>query len=274
MSVPIALEYLESHGRRLHAIVRGETNRPAAVMADPFAEEKKCAHRVMAEAAEALAETGVTVLRFDYGGTGDSEGEFRDQTLAAWREDLITAARWARGELAPSALAVVGVRLGAVLAAQVSPTVRPEALVLIAPVSDGRAYWQENFRRQLIKTKLTAGDSASAEELHAAEGEEYFDLAGWVVSRELRRELQDIRLGPREAAVVAARRCLVLDVAPRAEPSAAALALAEALPGGVAVGIRMEPFWQRIGLVDATPLAQVLCDWLPKTLLELSSSGT
>lgn len=271
MSAPFALEYLHSRGLRLHAIVRGERGWPAAVMADPFAEEKKCAHRVMAETAEALAEAGITVLRFDYGGTGDSEGEFPDQTLAEWEQDLVVAGEWARRELAPSALALVGVRLGAVLAARAASALRPDVLVLIAPVTDGKAYWQENFRRQLIKAKLTVGEAVSAEDLRAAEAEEYFDLAGWLVSRKLRQELQDVRLGPQEARKIEARRCLILDVAARPEPSAASIALAKALPGGEAVGIRMEPFWQRIGLVDAQPLVEALCQWLPGALRETAS---
>lgn len=268
MSVSLTLEYLQSRGLRLHAIVRGERGWPAAVMADPFAEEKKCAHRVMAETAEALAGAGVAVLRFDYGGTGDSEGEFQDQTLVGWEQDLVAACEWARRELAPSALALVGVRLGAVLAARAASLLRPNVLVLIAPVTDGRAYWHENFRRQLIKSKLTVGEAASAEDLRAAEAEEYFDLAGWLVSRKLREELQDVRLGPEEVKKVTAGRCLVLDVAARPEPSATSLALAQALPGGEAVGIRMEPFWQRIGLVDAMPLIEALSRWLPEALRE------
>ncbi|MCX7598004.1 MAG: alpha/beta hydrolase, partial [Armatimonadetes bacterium] len=263
---PFALEYLQSRGLRLHAVVRGARGRPVAVMADPFAEEKKCAHRVLAETAGALAEAGVTVLRFDYGGTGDSEGDFCDQTLADWEQDLVVACEWTRRELAPTGLALAGVRLGAVLVARVAPIVKPDVLVLVAPVTDGKAYWQENFRRQLIKEKLTAGESATAEKLRAAEAAEFFDLAGWLVSRRMREELQSIRLSPQYAAGSAARRCLVLDVAARPEPSAESLDLARAFPGGEAAAIRMEPFWQRIGLVDAKPLVEILCRWLPEAL--------
>ena len=33
---------------------------------------------------------GRAFLRFDYGGCGQSEGVFQDQTLAGWRDDVVT----------------------------------------------------------------------------------------------------------------------------------------------------------------------------------------
>ena len=254
MAFPLRLASIDCGGPRLHATVRGPGGGPAVALADPFAEEKKCAHRVMAEVATALAEDGVTVLRFDYRGTGDSEGEFEDVTLEDWREDLRAAVAWARAELAPTTLGLVGVRLGATLAAEMAGAVGADGLTLLAPILDGRAYWEENFRRQLIKARITEGEGASAEDLRRAADEETFDLGGWVVTRRMREQIEALKL-PIASTV---EQCRVVDVSARTTPSPAMAALAASYARGEVVALRMEPFWQRIGLIDATPLIDVL----------------
>ena len=263
----VELTYIDSGGTRMLAVVRGEPGRPAVLMADPFAEEKKCAHRVMTECAMALADAGITAVRFDYRGCGDSDGDFHDFGLADWRDDIRAAGAWVRERLRPPRLALLGVRLGAALVAQVvEDGLAADALVLVAPVIDGVAYWRENFRRQLIRAKLTAGDHVTADELRAAEQQEFFDLGGWLVPRKMREEIQALSLKPPAFSPRFAGPCIVLDVAARDEPGQQAAQLAEAYPAGSARAVRMEPFWQRIGLIRADPLAAALLDCLPSAL--------
>ena len=263
----LELHYIDSGGTRMFAVVRGEPGRPVVLMADPFAEEKKCAHRVLTECATALADAGITTVRFDYRGCGDSDGDFHDFTLADWRDDIRAAAAWARERLNPPRLAALGVRLGATLVAEVVEAgLSADALVLVAPITDGAAYWRENFRRQLIRAKLTAGDNVTADDLRAAEQEEFFDLGGWLVPRRMREEIQALSLKPPAFAPNFTGRCLALDVAARDEPGPQATALADVYPAGEARAVRMEPFWQRIGLIHAEPLITALLDWLAAAL--------
>ncbi|MBC7288678.1 MAG: alpha/beta hydrolase [Armatimonadetes bacterium] len=265
--VPLELHYVHSAGTRILAVVRGEPGRPTVIFADPFAEEKKCAHRVMSECAMALAEAGITAVRFDYRGCGDSDGDFHEYTLSDWRSDISTIADWAAATLRPSCVAFLGVRLGATLVAQaVESGLAADALVLVAPITNGTAYWQENFRRQLIRAKLTAGDHVTADQLQAAEQEEFFDLGGWLVSRAMRGELQALSLEPPGYAPRFSGPCLVVDVAPRDQPGPQAARLAAAYAAGKAIAVRMEPFWQRIGLIRAEPLVAALTEWLPLAL--------
>lgn len=250
----------------MHGVVHGCGDGPAVVMCEPFAEEAKCAHRVLTELAWALAGHGLRVLRFDYRGCGDSEGWFEDFDLDAWRADVRGAVAWARQRLKPSRLALVGLRLGAALAAEAVEEVHADALVLLAPVIDGAGYWRENFRRTLIKAKLTEGDHVSADELRKAEEEEYFDLAGWLVPRAMREQIQRLRLAPGETVPAFSGPCLVLDITARHQPGPKLRELASRYPHGQARSIRMEPFWQRIGLVDAAPLCTAMVEWLPAAL--------
>lgn len=77
---------------------------------------------------------GQGYLRFDYGGCGQSEGAFEDQTLAGWRDDvLLMIDRVAQGPVL-----LVGSSMGgwlALLAARARPE-RLAGLVLIAPAPD------------------------------------------------------------------------------------------------------------------------------------------
>lgn len=68
--------------------------------------------------AQALARAGYAVLRFDFTGLGDSEGDFADTNFSSNVEDLIAAAGWLRDQHGPATL-LIGHSLGgaAVLAA-------------------------------------------------------------------------------------------------------------------------------------------------------------
>ncbi len=57
----------------------------------PFAEEKMIAHRVFVNIARSLAREGITCLRFDFMGEGDSEGNFEDSTIKTRLSDISAA---------------------------------------------------------------------------------------------------------------------------------------------------------------------------------------
>ncbi|MGD9518826.1 MAG: alpha/beta hydrolase [Armatimonadota bacterium] len=253
--------YISSGGMRLHGLLHGSGDGAVVVLAEPFAEEAKCARRVLTEVCWALVDGGLRVLRFDYRGCGDSDGEFESFDLDVWREDLRAAIAYARDTLAPRGLGLMGVRLGAVFAAETGGEVGANALVLVAPLLDGQMYWREQFRRTLIKARMTQGDQVSAEELRAGEQNEYFDLGGWLVPRRMRAQLEAVNLGPGRVPDFGGP-CLVVDVGARLEPSPPLKTLAEGYTHGEVLAVRLEPFWQRIGLVDGTLLAQILAGWL------------
>jgi pimeloyl-ACP methyl ester carboxylesterase len=114
-----------------------------------------------------IAAAGLPVLRFDYHGTGDSNGGDRDRDrVAAWRASIAAAARFMREELGLTGLDLVGIRLGATFAALGSADLHPERLVLIAPVLSGRAYAREAQARSRLRAglwRLGASDIADRE---------------------------------------------------------------------------------------------------------------
>jgi pimeloyl-ACP methyl ester carboxylesterase len=84
----------------------------------------------------ALAGQGVSSLRFDFTGSGESEGLFREMTIDTMRSDLCAAVHMVRKRFAPSSLILLGHSLGGMIAALCCQTVRPDGLVLLSPVAD------------------------------------------------------------------------------------------------------------------------------------------
>lgn len=129
----------------LHLPQRLRARSAAVLLCNPFGEEAARAHRIYRVLATQLERAGYACLRFDLSGTGDSAGESEAVSLAQWLRDLATAAAALREASGAPRVALVGLRLGATLAALASARgiVRPRHLVLWDPVISGPGYLRE-----------------------------------------------------------------------------------------------------------------------------------
>lgn len=108
------------------------------VLCYPHGWEYLRGHRAFRQLAVRLSEAGFHVLRFDYFGTGDSAGEPWEGTPDQWLEDAATAVDELRDTAGVRAVSLVGMRLGAVLAARLAASRRDiDRLVLWDPVIRG-----------------------------------------------------------------------------------------------------------------------------------------
>ena len=148
---------------------------------------------------EALTDAGIGVLRFDFTGLGDSEGDFANTTFSSNVADLVAAAAWLRREHHAPAI-LVGLSLGgaAVLAAAGSVPEAVAVATINAPADPGHV------------AHLFAGQRAEID----ARGEAEVELAGrkFRVRREF---LEDIAAYKLTAAIAALRRALVVFHSPR-----------------------------------------------------------
>lgn len=114
------------------------------VICKPFGYEAICAHRSLRAFADACAAMGVTALRFDYSGTGDSSGaDGAGDQIAAWSADVGAAVAALRRIVGVTRVCLLGVRLGALLASRVAAEHKVDALIAVAPVVNGRRYVRE-----------------------------------------------------------------------------------------------------------------------------------
>jgi alpha/beta superfamily hydrolase len=111
------------------------------VICQPVFHEGADARRALRSLGDQLAEAGVSVLRFDYFGTGDSAGESTAGSVQRWTHDIGSAIEELKASRGLSAVGLVGLRLGASLAAQVAEQREDLAqLVLWEPVVRGARY--------------------------------------------------------------------------------------------------------------------------------------
>ncbi|MBY0610821.1 MAG: alpha/beta hydrolase [Beijerinckiaceae bacterium] len=123
---------------------QGTTSRGAIICAG-HGYDALCTHRNVAVFADTLAQHGLSTLRFDYHGTGNSAGMDGDEDrIPVWLGNIAAAITFMRGVAGISEIVLIGYRLGgllAAIAASRSPNVT--RLVLIAPPASGRLYLRE-----------------------------------------------------------------------------------------------------------------------------------
>ena len=174
------------------------------VVCNPFGYEAICAHRSLRHFATAAAAAGVPAMRFDYDGTGDSVGSDADpDRLASWIASIRDAADALRRMAGIQQICLLGVRLGALLAARAAAErADVAAFVAVAPVVSGRAYLRE---LRALQMSLGLGDPPPGRE--TAEGER--EAVGFRITRETNEALAKIDLA--KDGTCPARRVLVVD---------------------------------------------------------------
>jgi hypothetical protein len=138
--------YFLSEGQEIFAlyhppqgIARGE----GIVICYPAPQEIMRSYQAHVQLARILAEQGYAVLRFDYAGTGDSEGKSDEVSLKVWEANLIQAMSILKQRSHASRLSLLGTRLGATLALRASRRVGVKQLIFWDPVFDGVTYVRE-----------------------------------------------------------------------------------------------------------------------------------
>ena len=107
--------------------------RPAvAILCHPLPTEGGSMHnKVVTIAARALRELGLDTVRFNFRGTGHSEGSFDEGAGEA--DDLRAVAAWVRAQRPGSALWLAGFSFGAYVSLRAAADLDPAALISIAP---------------------------------------------------------------------------------------------------------------------------------------------
>jgi uncharacterized protein len=135
--------YFGAAGRQLFGALhpaQGGFARAALVICAPLFQEYVRTHRALWQLAEQLAAQGISVLRFDYFGCGDSAGEGSALDLDGAVTDILGAAARLSATTAVADPILFGLRGGASLAMLAQARRSEGRLLLWDPVIDGSAY--------------------------------------------------------------------------------------------------------------------------------------
>jgi pimeloyl-ACP methyl ester carboxylesterase len=164
------------------------------VLCSPIGLEDLVMHRFVRRLACELAEAGIPALRFDYRGTGDSLGSETDpDQVKAWLAGVRKAVKWLREEAGITEIALVGFRVGGLLAAQVAEQCGDiVALVLVGPVMSGTSYLREAAALNAFVPKFAAGQARQA--LFPDTDKGGLEVAGFTLTPATIRDLEGLDL--------------------------------------------------------------------------------
>jgi exosortase A-associated hydrolase 2 len=191
--------FKNSSGKELFGIThfpeKPSTN--GVLICHPLFEEKLHVHRVLVDFSRFLSSSGFNVMRLDYYGDGDSQGEFEDATLETRLNDISSALDFFRKKTSAGKIALLGVRFGATLASLAAEKKEPaDALILWAPILKGNEYLLQLLRMNLThqvvvykKVLYTREDLIKG----LKEGKK-INVEGYEITRELYEQLSKVDL--------------------------------------------------------------------------------
>jgi pimeloyl-ACP methyl ester carboxylesterase len=133
------------------------------VIVAPIGRERIRICHEMAVLGRDLAQVGYPVLRFDFRGEGESAREFRDSTVETRVEDTLAAAAELRRRTGVRKVALVGLHLGASVAACAATRAGADFLALCDPVTDPQAYVSGLFRTAVFQQSQYFGRATARE---------------------------------------------------------------------------------------------------------------
>ncbi len=157
---------------------------PAVLMMHGFTGHRMESHLLFVKTARALAEAGFVALRFDFRGSGESEGRFQDVTVEGEVSDALAVLDWlaARPEVDPQRIALLGLSMGGCVASLVAgQDNRVKALVLWAAVADPFALFAQLEKSTPLPPPLGVQPDGTV------------DLGGFLMGMDFVRTLPDVR---------------------------------------------------------------------------------
>lgn len=164
-----------------HVPVSTEAKLPAVILFHGFTGTKLEPHRIFLKISRALENLGVACFRFDFSGSGESDGNFEDMTLNTELEEASAILDWVRQDsrIDPHRISLLGLSMGGLVASLLAGD-RPQdvhRLALLAPAGN---------MDQLIAHAMNA--------YGVHERMDVFDYAGNLIGRGFPESLQDMRV--------------------------------------------------------------------------------
>jgi len=170
----------------LHTPRNKPISKMGMVLCPPLGIDYVNSYPVLRHLANRLAFHGIPVLRFDYSGTGNSSGYDVDpDRVTSWTSDICEARSALTRITGCEQVGLLGVRIGATLAAKVAQDTSLPCLVLWGPVANGRTYM-----REMRAMHLTAEGSQS----NAPDKYSTIEAGGFIFTPQTASDLADLNL--------------------------------------------------------------------------------
>jgi pimeloyl-ACP methyl ester carboxylesterase len=195
-----------------HVPADGNARGEGVVLCNPFGQEAIRSQRLYKVLAERLARQGMHCLRFDYFGSGDSDGDDNDADMETWIDDVQRAAEELASRGGGRQISLFGIRWGGTIAALASDRLQttPARLVLWDPLIDGAQYL-----RDLAAAHVAAGPTAygaqwdiNATLRGEVEAEAACEALGFPLGKHLKSQISSITAAS-FASLAANRVCLL-----------------------------------------------------------------
>lgn len=134
---------------RRFAVLHPAAGTHGVVICNTLGDEALSTYRPLVFLAECFAQAGCPTLRVEYYGAGDSAGDDDEPNrFQAWLDSVAASVRWLRNSCGVGQVTLVGVRVGALIAAAAACNIEDvAALVQLAPVASGRRFLRELILR-------------------------------------------------------------------------------------------------------------------------------
>ncbi len=135
----------------LHIPSKGKAPFPTVVMFHGFTGNKAESHFIFTKTARYLSSKGIAVLRFDFMGSGDSEGKFENMTLRTEMNDGVKSMEFVLKDkrFNNDRIGALGLSMGAVTASFIASRYKTRALVLWSPLA-----YPELIAKRMLTSKL------------------------------------------------------------------------------------------------------------------------
>ncbi|HHV44548.1 MAG TPA: alpha/beta fold hydrolase [Firmicutes bacterium] len=172
---------------------------PGVVLFHGFTGTKVESHRLFVKMAEYLASLGLAALRFDFRGSGDSEGNFEDTTVSEEISDALVAVDVLAQQpgIDQTRIGVIGLSLGGAVAAC---TTRRHPMISATVLWSAVADFQE--------TSISNNVRANAIPIVEIDGRRCYDFGGNLVGEEFFADLS-LHDPPRELAQSSAKVLII-----------------------------------------------------------------
>jgi len=146
--------YFFNKGQKIFGILHlpeKKKKSPCIVLCHGFTGHKAEVHFLFTKCARNLAKSGFASLRFDFRGSGDSEGEFKDMSLEEEISDAIAAINFVKKQknIDKNKIGLLGLSMGGLVSAHVVGLVKDiKSLVLLSAVARFKKLWEKKIAKR------------------------------------------------------------------------------------------------------------------------------